>query len=113
MPEDDLIIRAKTDREAFGRLYDAYYPEVFRYCARRLFDRAVAEDVAADIFLSVATNIRTFPGITDKAFRCWLFRIASYAVHAFLRQTKRRQALLETAARSRQAAGAAPPWEAL
>ncbi len=112
MAEDELIMRAKTDRDAFGRLYDAYYPEVFRYCARRLFVRAVAEDVAADIFLSVATNIRAFPGQTDKAFRCWLFRIASNAVHAYLRQTKRRQALLEAAVRSRPATRE-PSWEAL
>ena len=64
MPEDDLIVRAKTDRDAFGRLYDGYYPEVLRYCLRRLFVRAVAEDVAADIFVSVASNIRAFPGRT-------------------------------------------------
>ena len=25
---DDLVVRARTDREAFGSLYDLYYPEV-------------------------------------------------------------------------------------
>jgi hypothetical protein len=30
--DDDLVIRAKTDRAAFSLLYDRYYPRVARYC---------------------------------------------------------------------------------
>ena len=59
-PRNDLVVRARTDREAFGQLYDAYYPGVFRYCFRRLFVRAVAEDVTSEVFLSVASKMRQF-----------------------------------------------------
>ena len=110
---DDDIVQAKTDRAAFGRLYDRFYPDVLRYCSRRLIDRTVAEDVAADVFLSVASKMHGFPGRTTTDFRCWLFRIATNAVHAYLRQTKRRQALLEAAARSRVQSSATPTWEVL
>jgi RNA polymerase sigma-70 factor (ECF subfamily) len=119
MTEDELVVRGKTDREAFGLLYNRYYPEVARYCLRRLFDRTIAEDVTADIFLSVASSFRDFRGRTDKDFRCWLFRIASNAVHAYLRQTRRRRELLEAAARERsvnrgeQAHRSSPACEAL
>lgn len=58
----DLVTRARTDREAFGRLYDLYYPKIFRYCLRRLFVRAVAEDVTSEVFLRAATHMPNFAG---------------------------------------------------
>jgi RNA polymerase sigma-70 factor, ECF subfamily len=99
-PRDDLVVCAHTDREAFGQLYDAYYPAVFRYCFRRLFVRAVAEDVTSEVFLGVASKMPGFAGTTEEDFRRWVFRIATNEVNAYLRQTKRRLFLLESAARS-------------
>jgi RNA polymerase sigma-70 factor, ECF subfamily len=100
--EADLVIRAKSDRNAFGQLYDLYYPRVARYCLRRLFDRTVAEDVVSEVFLQVSTHLRGFPGTTETDFRCWLFRIATNAVNAHLRQTLRRKQLWDAAANRRQ-----------
>jgi RNA polymerase sigma-70 factor, ECF subfamily len=97
---DDLVVRARTDREAFGRLYDAHYPAIFRYCFRRLFVRAAAEDVTSDVFLGVALKMPRFAGTTEEDFRRWLFRIATNEINAYVRQTKRRRVLLEAAARS-------------
>ncbi len=99
--DDDLVVRARTDRAAFGQLYDRYYAEVARYCLRRLFDRALAEDVVSDVFLQVASHLREFPGRTATDFRRWLFCIATNAVHAHLRQSRRRHELWEAAARGR------------
>ena len=109
--DGDLVVRAKTERGAFGILYDRYYPRVARYCLRRLFDRALAEDVVSDVFLQVASHIRGFTGKTETDFRRWLFRIATNAVNAHLRQTRRRQELWEAAARSRHwdHLGSSPP----
>jgi RNA polymerase sigma-70 factor (ECF subfamily) len=112
---DDLVVRAKLDRDALGRLYDRYFPVVHRYCLRRLFDRAAAEDVSSEVFLRVAASMRRFPGTTDTDFRCWIYRVATNAVNAHLRQRHRRSALLSRAARlgwwSREEApsGAADP----
>lgn len=108
-PEDDLVVRAHTDRAAFGQLYDAYYPAIFRYCFRRLFVRAVAEDVTSEVFLVVASKMPRFAGTTDEDFRRWVFRIATNEVNAYLRQTKRRRALLESAARSGDLAASVCP----
>jgi RNA polymerase sigma-70 factor, ECF subfamily len=97
-PGEGLVVRARTDREAFGRLYDAYYPAIFRYCFRRLFVRAVAEDVTSEVFLGVALKMPRFAGTTDEDFRRWVFRIATNEINAYVRQAKRRRALLESAA---------------
>jgi len=99
--DDELVVLARTDRAALGLLYDRYYAHVARYCLRRLFDRSIAEDVVSDVFLQVASHIREFPGRTATDFRRWLFRIATNAVNAHLRQSQRRHELWEAAARGR------------
>lgn len=100
MTDDELVFRARTDRTAFGSLYDHYYPCVRRYCMRRLFEQTIAEDIVSDVFLTVATKLRDFPGRSWNEFRRWLFRIATNAVNAQLRQTRRRKEIWEAAARS-------------
>lgn len=95
---DDLVVRAKTDRDAFGSLFDRYYPRVLRYCLRRLGDRAAAEDTTSEVFLSVASHMRGFAGRFETDFRRWLFRIATNAVVARRRQAGRRQTILKAAA---------------
>jgi RNA polymerase sigma-70 factor, ECF subfamily len=109
---DDLVARAGRDPAALGALFDRYYPRVARYCLRRIFDRAAAEDVTSDIFLKVASNWKTFGGSTETDFRRWLFRIATNAVNAHLRQSRRRQELWELAARSRVNRAGSRPSEA-
>jgi RNA polymerase sigma-70 factor (ECF subfamily) len=114
MAEADLVVRARRDRSAFAVLYDRYYPQVLRYCLRRLFVRAVAEDVTSDVFLRVARHLPGFDGSTETDFRRWLFGIAGNAVNAYVRQTRRRAELAEAAARSRAArASSAPAAELL
>jgi RNA polymerase sigma-70 factor (ECF subfamily) len=98
--DDDLVVRAKTDRDAFGELFDRYYPRVLRYCLRRLTDRSGAEEVTSDVFLQVASHIGGFAGRTESDFRAWLFRIATNCVNAYLRQAQRRQSLWKAAAAS-------------
>ena len=109
--DDEVVVRARTDRTAFSLLYDRYYPRVARYCLRRLFDRSLAEDVVSEVFLQVASHLREFTGQTETDFRRWLFRIATNAVNAHLRQSRRRQELWEAAARSRHwdHLGSSPP----
>ena len=102
MSDDDLVVRARSDRSAFATLYDRYYAGVLRYCRRRLFVREAAEDLTADVFLRIATHLSTFAGTTEMDFRRWLFRIASNEANAQLRQTRRRRELWAAAARDRR-----------
>ena len=97
-PADDLVKLARTERDAFGQLFDHFSPFIFAYCTRRLAVRAIAEDVASEVFLKVAQGIRGFPGLCVEDFRRWLFRIATNEINAQLRQSIRRRELLEAAA---------------
>lgn len=97
---DELVIRARTDREAFSALYEQYYPEVARYCLRRLFVRAVAEDILSIVFLKVVAHLPAFTGTTDSEFRRWLFRIATNEINSTLRQERRRKEIWNQAVQS-------------
>ena len=105
--EDDLVLRAHEDREAFGELYDMVYPLVFRYCLRRVSDRSLAEDITSTVFLSVAGKIATFEGNTYQEFRRWVFTIATNEINTDYRKTTRRRVLLADAAHSGRLRGQA------
>ncbi|HVJ81553.1 MAG TPA: sigma-70 family RNA polymerase sigma factor [Planctomycetia bacterium] len=83
---DALVRAAKTDREAFGRLYDRYYGPIDRYCRKRSFGADGAEDLVAETFLAAARAMGDFAGTTEIDFRCWLFRIAANAANLAARK---------------------------
>ena len=96
---DDLVLRARTDAEAMGRLYDLYYDQIFRFCLCRLFSREAAEDITSIVFLTVARSIAGLRGRTRVDFRNWLYRIAANHANSYIRKTSRRKQLFEKAAR--------------
>ena len=87
--QDILIRQACSDSAAFAELYRLHYDHVFRYCARRLFNRHTAEDVTSIAFFKVMRTISSFQG-NSRDFRNWLYRIATNAVNDHLRTAKRR-----------------------
>lgn len=91
-----LIAEARSDPAAFARLYRRHYDAVFRYCVHRLFDKATAEDVTSEVFLSVVENLGRFKG-SEQDFRNWLYKIATNAVNHHLRKMARRNGLLKHA----------------
>ncbi len=92
---DDLVVLAKTQAAAMGRLYELYYDRIFRFCVHRLFNRATAEDVTSTVFLTVARMMRGFKGQTEQDFRAWIYTIAANQANAYIRKTSRRRRLME------------------
>lgn len=97
---DDLVLMARTQADALGRLYELYYERIFRFCVYRLFNKAAAEDITSAIFLDVARGIRGFEGRGEQEFRNWLYAIAANQTNAYIRKTSRRRKLLAEAAES-------------
>ncbi len=94
--DGQLIVRARRDPAAFVRLYRRHYDAVFRYCVHRLFERATAEDITADVFLRAVENIGRFRG-NEQQFRNWLYQVATNAVNQHLRKAARRDSWLSSA----------------
>ncbi len=97
---DDLVLKARTQAQALGRLYELYYERIFRFCVYRLFNKETAEDITSAVFLEVARGIRGFKGKTEQDFRNWLYAIAANQANAYIRKTSRRKKLLAEAADS-------------
>lgn len=81
--EEDIqafVLRAQEgDTEAFGKVYDHFFDQIFRYAAFRV-PEAVAEDVVADIFVKAWEKLHTYSAQKNVPFGAWLFRIARYRV---------------------------------
>ena len=73
--EAALVERARTDGEAFGRLYDRYLDQVYRYVYRRTGTHADAEDLTAQTFHRALERLETYES-RDRPFGAWLVRIA-------------------------------------
>jgi RNA polymerase sigma-70 factor (ECF subfamily) len=98
--DNDLVLKAKTQAEALGRLYEMYYERIFRFCVHRLFNKEIAEDVTSAVFLHVARGISGFKGRSEQDFRNWLYAIAANQANAYIRKSSRRKKLLAEAAES-------------
>ncbi|MFN8528203.1 MAG: RNA polymerase sigma factor [Anaerolineae bacterium] len=63
------------EQAAFGSLYDAFAPGVYRLCYSLLLNHHDAEDVAQETFVYAFKNLRRYdPKLS--AFKTWLFTIA-------------------------------------
>ena len=62
---DEMVVAARMNRDAFGRIYEAYYDRILGFCLKRLFDRSIAEDVCGEVFLYVAKHMHAFRGTTE------------------------------------------------
>jgi RNA polymerase sigma-70 factor (ECF subfamily) len=77
--EKDLIEAAKRDPARFADLYRHNFNRVYGYIARRVRDRAAAEDLTADVFHDALRNLDSFEW-RGAPFGAWLIRIAANAI---------------------------------
>ena len=63
------------NRDAFGRLVEAYQPRVRRFLLNlTMGDEMLTDDLAQETFIKAYVGIRSFKGMS--AFGTWLYRIA-------------------------------------
>lgn len=92
--EDDqsLACRAKTEREAFGVLYERHVTAIYRYVYYRVGSQEDAEDITARVFARALKHIRNY---NDRGvpFTAWLYRIAHNVVANHHRDNSRHPAV--------------------
>lgn len=76
----EYVRRAKEgDTEAFAKVYDMFFDQVYRYTAFRV-PKEVAEDLVADVFVKAWEKLHTYTERKNVPFSAWLFRIARHTV---------------------------------
>src|SRR5262252_3785355 len=80
MEQERLLIEAaQQDPQRFGDLYEANFERVYAFIARRVHDRAQAEDLTSEVFHHALENLSRFEW-RGVPFAVWLFRIAANAI---------------------------------
>lgn len=89
LPEEkELVERAKTDQEAFSRLYDYYFSRIYGYIFKRVGHRETVEDLVAEIFTKAFVNIHKFE-YRGYSFGAWLYQIATNHLIDYYRKNSR------------------------
>lgn len=84
-----ILLAQDGDEQGFEALYDAYYERILNYAFRRVLDYEVAQDVAGNVFMAVAKNLKNFTYHHENSFAGWIFRIASNEVNQYFRKANR------------------------
>jgi len=83
---DDALLVARSlaqDHEAFGQLIDRHAPAIINLAFRMVGNRAEAEDLAQEAFMSAFKALPTFK--SNAKFSTWLYSIASNKCRDWLR----------------------------
>lgn len=81
-----LVVQAKTNPAAFGRLYEHYVQPVYRYLYSRVGSMHVAEDLTSQTFIAA---YEALPRYRERGhFVAWLFRIAQSRLMDYYRDKK-------------------------
>jgi RNA polymerase sigma-70 factor (ECF subfamily) len=75
--DDALVLAAQANSADFAALYQRCVDPVYRFCYRRLGNRAAAEDATSVVF---ERALKALPRFTTGSFRGWRFTIARNAV---------------------------------
>ncbi len=87
--EKDLIKRCRNgDRKAFADLVDRYKVIVFNLVDRMVFDKAIVEDLAQEVFIRVYQGLTGFRG--ESRLSTWIYRIAYNVCAAELDRARHR-----------------------
>jgi RNA polymerase sigma-70 factor (ECF subfamily) len=92
--ERKLVQRAKTDQQAFGVIFDAYYPKIAQYVLHRVGEIEVAQDITSIVFFKAWHGLPKFEW-RGKPFSAWLYRIANNETNTYFRQKKYRPVSLD------------------
>lgn len=74
--ERRLVEAAQRDRACFGAVYERYFGLVYGFTARRVRERALAEDLTSEVFRKALASLPRFKW-TGAPFGAWLLRIAA------------------------------------
>lgn len=70
--DEELVELVKSgSHEAFSLLYDRYFTRIFNFVARRINNRADAEETVQEVFINVFSSIEGYRG--EAAFSAWIF----------------------------------------
>ncbi len=79
--EDRLLEQARRgNQEAISQIYESYFAPIYQFIRLRVDDAALAEDLAAEVFVKFIGALRG-RNAPRQTLRGWLFRVARHVLH--------------------------------
>ena len=79
LDDKELVERLRSgDEQAFDELYERYFKRITHYVARRIDNRADAEETVQEVFINVFASIESYRG--DAPFVAWIFGLTRRTV---------------------------------
>lgn len=87
-PEHLLSLAAQGDKQAFGRLYEQYLDEIYRFVLYKIGSQTLAEDITEDTFIKTWLSLPRIYKKNGKIenLRAWLYRTANNQVIDYYRK---------------------------
>lgn len=87
LSEQEMVMAAQRNANAFGVLYDRYFSSIFGFIYRRTDSESLAGDLTSQTFYKALKGLKkyTFRGLP---FSAWLYRIAANEVNKYYRSQK-------------------------
>lgn len=92
--EQSLVLRSKTDVQAFAELYEENYALILNYIIRRTGNVDLSKDIVSNTFLKAMENIQRFQW-RNVPFSAWLYRIANNEINQMYRDAKKQAISLD------------------
>ena len=88
LPSDGELVELilSGSHEHFDMLYNTYFPRVYGFARKRLNDRAEAEDVAQEVFMTLLSALPSYRG--QSSLLVWIFGITRNKVNRRFRRQK-------------------------
>ena len=86
--EKQLVERAQVDSDAFGRIFDLYYNDIYNYILHRTANVSLSQDLCSDTFFIALRKIKNFKW-RNVSISAWLYRIASNEINLYFRKNKK------------------------
>ncbi len=94
MDEKKLVQEALKDREAFSKIVDLYYKEIFGYIYKRTLDKEISKDLTQETFLKALKYLSSYKG--KAPLTAWLLKIATNAINEHYRKEINENTFLRT-----------------
>jgi RNA polymerase sigma-70 factor (ECF subfamily) len=88
--ERRMLERARTDRSAYGAIYDRYFDAIYSFALYQTGDRGTAEDITAATFQKGLEELHRYEW-RGVPYGAWLYRVAA----SLISRQRRRPAWLE------------------
>ncbi len=79
-------LRIKKDPEAFGKIYDLYVSQIYRFIFFKVSNKEEAEDLTAEVFLRTWQYINEMGAETIGNLQAFLYQVARNAVIDYYRE---------------------------